>query len=98
VGTWTGRTRRRGVAGNNLTEPPSRWWQHQPRKLTVQGNVYTEGDRSAVRPHHQQGNVKGWGGWLQGGYDFTPRWSVWGFYGMDDPKEADSPGSPRGHA
>jgi len=30
---------------------------------------------------------------VQGGYDFTPHWGAWLFYGLDDPKEgADSPG------
>src|SRR5207245_3899721 len=26
--------------------------------------------------------------WAQAGYDFTPHWSFWGFYGMDQPDYA----------
>ena len=64
-------------------------------KLTVQGNAYT-GKAIGQQFGHitQQGNVRGAGGWVQGGYDFTPRWSVWAFYGIDDPDESDSPGLP----
>lgn len=29
------------------------------------------------------------GGWAQVGYDFTPNWSLFGFWGMDDPKDND---------
>jgi hypothetical protein len=68
-----------------------------PGKLTVQGNVYS-GKAIGQQFGHitQQGNVRGWGGWVQGGYDFTPRWSLWAFYGVDDPDEdrfaTDNPG------
>jgi outer membrane protein OmpA-like peptidoglycan-associated protein len=30
------------------------------------------------------------GGWGQIGYDFTPNWGLFGFYGMDDPTDADA--------
>ena len=29
--------------------------------------------------------MRGWGAWAQAGYDFTPHWGVWAFYGMDQP-------------
>jgi hypothetical protein len=85
-----------GVATDNLTGTAVEvGGSINPGKFTVQGNFYT-GKAIGQQFGHitQQGNVKGWGGWLQGGYDFTPRWSLWGFYGVDDPKEADSPGLP----
>jgi len=85
-----------GVAGDNLTGTAVEvGGSINPGKLTVQGNFYT-GKAIGQQFGHitQQGNVKGWGGWLQGGYDFTPRWSLWAFYGLDDPKETDSPGLP----
>jgi len=34
--------------------------------------------------------------WVQGGYELTPRFGAWLFYGMDDPDEANSPGLPAG--
>jgi hypothetical protein len=72
-------------AGGNIT----------PGKLTVQGNFYY-GKAIGQQFGHisQQGNVRGLGGWVQAGYDFTPRWSLWGFYGIDDPDEDESPGLP----
>ena len=85
-----------GVAGDNLTGTAVEvGGSINPGKFSVQGNFYT-GKAIGQQFGHitQQGDVKGWGAWLQGGYDFTPRWSVFGFYGVDDPKEADSPGLP----
>jgi hypothetical protein len=85
-----------GVATDNLTGTAVEvGGSINPGKLTVQGNFYS-GKAIGQQFGHisQQGDVKGVGGWLQAGYDFTPRWSLWGFYGMDDPKEADSPGLP----
>jgi len=38
--------------------------------------------------------VKGWGMWVQGGYELTPHWGAWLYYGMDDPDEANSPSLP----
>lgn len=66
-----------------------------PGKLTVQGNVYS-GKAIGQQFGHitQQGNVRGWGGWVQGGYDVTPRWSLWALYGIDDPDEDESPDLP----
>ena len=66
-----------------------------PGKLTVHGNFYS-GKAIGQQFGHitQQGDVRGVGGWIQGGYDFTPRWSLWAFYGIDDPDEDESPGLP----
>src|SRR6266550_8782583 len=62
-------------------------------KLTIHGNAYTGKALGQQFAHiTQQGNVRGWGMWVQGGYDFTSHWGAWVFYGMDDPNEAKSPG------
>jgi hypothetical protein len=85
-----------GVTSDNLTGTAfEAGGSITPGKLTVHGNVYY-GKAIGQQFGHitQQGNVRGLGGWVQGGYDFTPRWSVWVFYGVDDPDEAESPGLP----
>jgi hypothetical protein len=38
------------------------------------------------------GEIKGSGAWVQGGYELTPHFGAWLFYGLDDPDEANSPG------
>jgi hypothetical protein len=68
-------------------------------KLTVHGNVYTGKNLGAQFAHITQqttalGEIKGWGAWVQGGYELTPHWGAWLFYGLDDPDEANSPGLP----
>src|SRR5438876_5177467 len=35
-----------------------------------------------------QPQIRGWGAWAQAGYDFTPHWSVWADYGIDQPDYA----------
>lgn len=35
----------------------------------------------------QLGDFGGWGANAQLGYDLTPRWSLWGLYGIDDPDD-----------
>ena len=37
----------------------------------------------------QFGDVKGVGGWAQLGYTLNQRWSLWGFYGLERPDQAD---------
>lgn len=67
-------------------------------KITVHGNYYfghnlgqqfahiTQGAGApATSP---QGRIQGWGAWAQAGYDFTPRWSFWFYYGMDQPNSS----------
>ena len=62
-------------------------------KFTIHGNAYTGKALGQQFAHiSQQGNVRGWGMWVQGGYDFTSHWGAWVYYGMDDPNEAKSPG------
>jgi hypothetical protein len=65
-------------AGGNITRG----------RLTLQGNVFYAKRLGQQFAHiTQQGNIQGSGGWVQVGYDFTPRWGLWGFYGVDDPDE-----------
>ncbi len=68
----------------------------------IQGNAYTGhsvGQQFAAIT--QFGKIQSSGGWLQAGYDFTKNWGLFGFWGMDDPKDKDvlaptgSPGSAR---
>ena len=37
----------------------------------------------------QFGDIKGVGGWAQLGYNLNQRWSLWGFWGMERPDQAD---------
>jgi len=66
-------------------------------KFTIHGNAYTGKNIGQQFGHITQqissaGTIQGWGGWVQGGYEFTPHWGAWLFYGMDDPNDAKSPG------
>jgi len=65
--------------------------------FTIHGNVYTGKNIGQQFGHITQqissaGEIKGWGGWVQGGYEFTSHVGAWLFYGIDDPDEANSPG------
>ena len=65
-------------------------------KLTLHGNYYfghnlgqqfghiTQGAGSNAAAA-QQGKIQGWGAWAQAGYDLTPHWGLWFYYGMDQP-------------
>lgn len=87
-----------GVTGDNLTGTAVEFGANVTvGKATLHGNIYTGKTIGQQFGHiSQQGNVKGWGGWFQAGYDVTPHWSLWGFAGIDDPDEANSPGLPAG--
>src|ERR1051325_1686961 len=78
-----------GVAGSNLTG-----WAVEaggsiaPGSLTLHGNFYYGKDIGQQFAHITQftvRNIRGWGAWAQAGYDFDPHWSLWAFYGMDQP-------------
>lgn len=62
----------------------------RPAPLTVQGNAYWG---TAIGQQFgaitQFGDIASWGAWGQVGFQFTPSWSVWGLYGMDDPDDDD---------
>jgi hypothetical protein len=79
-----------GVDGDDMTQ-----WGFEaggsiaPRKLTLHGNAYVGKALGPQFGHITQfGNIHGWGAWGQAGYDFTPHWSVWAFYGGEQPDAA----------
>ena len=56
----------------------------------IQGNGYTGhsiGQNFGMIS--QFGKIQSTGGWAQVGYDFTKNWSLFGFWGVDDPKDSD---------
>lgn len=58
--------------------------------LLIQGNGYTGhsiGQQFAAIT--QFGKIQSTGGWGQVGFDFTKNWSIFGFFGVDDPKDTD---------
>ena len=69
-----------------------------PGRFTLHGNVYYGKDLGQLFAHiTQHGNIRGWGAWAQAGYDFDPHWSLWAFYGLDQPDAqrylTDNPGA-----
>ncbi|HTO86734.1 MAG TPA: hypothetical protein VMR54_04285 [Thermoanaerobaculia bacterium] len=60
----------------------------------LQGNGYTGhaiGQQFAAIT--QFGKIESTGGWFQLGFDFTKNWGLYGFWGLDDPKDSDVIGS-----
>jgi len=56
----------------------------------IQGNGYTgHSIGQQFGAITQFGKIQSEGGWLQAGYDFTKNWGMFGFWGMDDPKDSD---------
>ncbi len=80
-----------GVAGSNLTGTAfEAGGSIAPGHLTVHGNFYFGKAVGQLFAHINQsapaqGDIRGWGAWAQAGYDFTPHWSLLGFYGLDQP-------------
>jgi hypothetical protein len=63
-----------------------------PGKFTLHGNVYYGKALGQLFAHITQtgpagGDIRGWGAWAQAGYDFTPHWSLWAYYGLDQPDQ-----------
>ena len=91
-----------GAGGSNITGSGVELGGSISRgHLTVHGNFYTgkglgqqfghitpstAGTPSLAPTVPQQARIKGLGAWAQAGYDFTPHWSLWAFYGLDQPK------------
>jgi hypothetical protein len=58
--------------------------------LLLQGNAYYGHAMGQHLMHITQfGDIEGFGAWAQVGYDLTPSWGVYGFYGVDNPKNDD---------
>jgi hypothetical protein len=79
------------VSGSNLTgSVVELGGSVAPGHLTVHGNYYVGKAVGQLFAHITQtapaeGDIHGWGAWAQVGYDFTPHWSLWAFYGLDQP-------------
>ncbi len=86
-----------GAGGSNITgSGVELGGSVAPGHLTVHGNFYTgkglgqqfahiSPSVAAAPTTRQQARIKGLGAWAQVGYDFTPHWSLWLFYGLDQP-------------
>ena len=58
--------------------------------VLIQGNGYTGhaiGQQFGMLT--QFGAIQGQGGWAQVGFDITKNWGIFGFWGIDDPKNSD---------
>jgi hypothetical protein len=83
-----------GAPGSNMTGSGFEFGGNlAPGHLTVHGNIYMGKALGQQFAHISQnapgqGRISGWGAWAQAGYDFTPHWSFWVFYGMDQPDYA----------
>ena len=90
-----------GVIGSNATGNGVELGGNiTPGHLTVHGNFYfgkglgaqfghiTPSSAPASATVPQQARIQGMGAWAQAGYDFTPHWSIWVFYGLDQPNNS----------
>jgi hypothetical protein len=95
--TWTGYvaghldwkdTTGTGAPGDNLTGSGVEVGDNLTvGSLNVRGNFYYGKNLGQEFGHitQQVRNIQGWGAWLQAGYDLDPHWSVFAYYGMDQP-------------
>jgi hypothetical protein len=98
VGHWD-RKDLNGVRNEGSPEPPENnldsWaveggMRLQSGAITLHGNAYTGKAMGHQFAHVIQfGDIEGWGAWAQAGIDFTRHWSVWLYYGTDDPDDED---------
>jgi hypothetical protein len=78
-------------AENNLTSTAFEAGARlQTGALTIHGNAYS----GTAMGHHfahiiQFGDIDGWGAWGQAGFELTDRWSIWLYYGVDNPDDED---------
>lgn len=79
------------TAGDNLTS-----YDVEGGFSTTQGDLFLQGNAHYGRGmgHHfaqivQFGDIVGWGAWGQLGYTLNPKWTVWGYYGTENPDDAD---------
>ncbi|HSH46090.1 MAG TPA: hypothetical protein VK966_09550 [Longimicrobiales bacterium] len=60
----------------------------RPEPFTLIANAYVGEAAGQIFAHILQfGDFGGWGANGQLGFDLTPRWSIWGLYGIDDPDD-----------
>lgn len=58
--------------------------------VLIQGNGYDgQGIGQQFGALTQFGKIRSTGGWAQVGFDFTKNWGLFGFWGIDDPKNSD---------
>ncbi len=58
--------------------------------VLIQGNAYTgHAIGQQFASINQFGKIQSEGGWVQVGWDFTPNWGVYVFWGEDSPKDSD---------
>jgi len=80
-----------GVPGSNITDWGGETGQYIAiSSFTLHGSVYYGkglGSQFGMITQFQP-QIRGWGAWAQAGYDFTPHWSVWADYGIDQPDYA----------
>lgn len=79
------------AAGDDLTS-----WAVQVGASKTSGNVTVQANAhvGVGMGHHfaqltQFGDIQGWGAWGQVGYNLSPRWSLWGYVGVETPDEDD---------
>jgi hypothetical protein len=79
------------VAGDDLTS-----WAVEAGFSTTRGDLSLQGNAHIGTGMGHQfaqiaqfGDIQGWGAWGQVGYTLNPRWSVWGYYGAENPDDAD---------
>src|SRR6266571_2526502 len=80
-----------GVPGSNITDWGVETGQYiAAGSLTLHGNFYWGKGLGQQFAHINQfqPQIRGWGAWVQAGYDFTSHWSVWADYGTDQPDYA----------
>jgi len=102
VGTWTsyivGHVDEKDLSGAGASAPNDKLTgsaveigaKFQIGPFMLQGNGYSGhsiGQNFGMIT--QFGKIQGQGGWAQIGFDFTKNWSIFGFYGIDDPKNED---------
>ena len=59
-------------------------------RFLIHGNAYfAKGAGQQFTAITQFGDISTWGAWMQLGYDLTDHWSLYGFYGLDDPDDTD---------
>jgi hypothetical protein len=58
--------------------------------VLIHGNAYSgHAIGQQFSTINQFGKIQSDGGWVQIGWDFTPNWGIYGFWGTDNPKDSD---------